>query len=252
MVICKNIKGHYIVEVAIVLPIFLLSIISIGYLMKVSSFDQKMTHALVDEGHRMMIESYRINNNFFDSATVKKRLINENKDLKHLNKLNIKHIHENSFNNGLIEINCSGSIAPKMPIKFKEEFQVDNRILCRAFIGNSNGTAMSFGEMESNGKSEIVYIFPLSGTKYHREACTYVDATPVQMILDDELKQKYTWCETCKSKSIPQGGIVYCFNRYGNSYHRINCSTIKKAVIGIEKYIALDKGYTPCSKCGGG
>ena len=249
---CRNIKGHYIVEVAVVLPIVLLSIISIGYLMKVTSFDQKMTHAMVDEGHRMMIESYRIDNNIFDTVVVKNRIENENKDLKNIKKLHIKHMYENKFNDGLIEIKASVSISPKMPIKFKDEFQVDNRILCRAFIGYSKGTPMSFGEMESDGKSEIVYIFPLSGTKYHEQNCTYVDATPVQLILDDELKKKYTPCETCKSKDIPEGGVVYCFEKYGSSYHRINCSTIKKAVIGIEKFIALEKGYTPCSKCGGG
>ena len=96
-----------------------------------------------------------------------------------------------------------------------------------------------------------VWIFPQSGEKYHSKNCTYVKATVHSRILNASVRTRYAACSTCRSGDLPAGSIVWCFDGDDTAYHRGTCRTIDRHTAVIDRTEAIDKGYTPCSKCGG-
>lgn len=52
--------------------------------------------------------------------------------------------------------------------------------------------------------------------------------------------------------SLKAGSIVYCFRDQDTCYHKGTCRAIHRHSIVVDRTEAKNKGYTPCSKCGGG
>ncbi|MCE2604266.1 hypothetical protein LH384_34820, partial [Pseudomonas aeruginosa] len=69
---------------------------------------------------------------------------------------------------------------------------------------------MAFSEMETNGDSRIVWIFPMWGKKYHQEECTYIKANAKQLVLTGQIRKNYQPCLLCKPDRLPLGSLVYC------------------------------------------
>ncbi|MEG0430148.1 MAG: hypothetical protein RR536_00990 [Anaerovoracaceae bacterium] len=249
----KNTKsGHYLVEVSIILPVVIVAILSVGYLMKVTSTEEKVMHIISDEIKLSMIGSYSIKKDLVLPFKIESRIKNENTHVDETRIKRFRYLYGNNFNNGLIEIANETVMKSKMPLKLGREFTIQNQILGRGFIGdNERGSPMSFEEMESDGESYIVYIFPQDGKKYHGKNCTFVKAHETQLILDENIKKNYKACALCDSHNLTTGSVVYCFLKYGGVYHKANCTTIEKFTVNIEKFIAIEKGYLPCLKCGG-
>jgi len=82
--------------------------------------------------------------------------------------------------------------------------------------------------------------------------CTYVKANAREVVLTGQLKKKYNSCSLCDSDAVSIGAFVYCFEENGTVYHKDTCKQVTRYAIEINKTEAVDKGYTPCSKCGGG
>ena len=55
----------------------------------------------------------------------------------------------------------------------------------------------------------------------------------------------------CLSDDIPEGSLVFCFGSDGTAYHRGTCRTIDRKSVAIDRSEAVERGYAPCSKCGG-
>ena len=106
--------------------------------------------------------------------------------------------------------------------------------------------------MERNDNADMVWVFPDEGTKYHEKSCSIVSSYPVQLILNEEIRKRYKACEICHADDASSGTQVYCFLEYGKTYHLISCPSVDKYVVSMEKQQAVDRGYTPCLKCGGG
>ena len=50
---------------------------------------------------------------------------------------------------------------------------------------------------------------------------------------------------------IIQDPAGFCFGSDGTAYHRGTCRTINRKSVAIDKSEAVERGYAPCSKCGG-
>ncbi|MPN26874.1 hypothetical protein SDC9_174300 [bioreactor metagenome] len=105
--------------------------------------------------------------------------------------------------------------------------------------------------MEEMEDSEIVWIFPVAGEKYHKKECPYIKVAATQTILTKSVKKKYKPSSLCNSRNLKKGSLVFCFYNSGQSYHSPNCPTVDRYVIEIEKSDAIKQGYSPCLKCGG-
>ncbi|MBR5488061.1 MAG: hypothetical protein IKV72_00015, partial [Firmicutes bacterium] len=140
-----------------------------------------------------------------------------------------------------------------LQLGFNHKLGLDNNVKCRGFTGiEKAGSPMTFEEMESEGLWDPVWIFPMSGEKYHSSSCTYIRVNAKEMVLTAELKTRYDPCQLCVSDRIPIGSYVYCFTEGGTVYHEYSCRQVDRYAVEINKEEAVTKGYGPCSRCGGG
>lgn len=247
-------KGYFTLEAAILLPIFIIGILTLGYFIKVYSTAENITFSILDEIGHLASEAYGKSSAGSFPGEVTNRLQQENKSLERVETTGFRYLYsDDRSKDGLISLGCKYRIAPTLPVKLTDGIELDSQIKCRGFIGKENSAApMPFSEMEKNGDSEIVWIFPMSGEKFHKETCRFVKANPVQQVLTPKLKSEYTPCRLCKPQDVSPGTYVYCFLRTGTAYHQGTCHMIEKYTIEIEKEDAQKKGYQPCSICGGG
>ncbi len=118
------------------------------------------------------------------------------------------------------------------------------RIVFRPWRGESARTCAS--------GSDRVYVFPKSGERYHVEGCRILREGSVQLILNAELRNKFSGCKLCDSSMLPDGAFVYMFSQDSRTYHKKSCSCITKYFVSMPKSEAIEKGYTPCMICSGG
>ncbi len=204
--------GFYTVEAAILLPLIILAVLTIGYFIRADSAWETAMHKKIDSCS-------------FNAATQSIGI-------------HTQHIEE--------------TINLRMPLGFGGDYSYSGKIKYRDFKGHKySANGLGAEGLESEKDSERVWIFPLSGTKYHDEHCTYVKATIHSCILTESLKRRYSPCALCHSEKMTLGSIAFCFYGDDTSYHYGSCRSIDRHTIVIDKSEAEKKGYRPCSKCGG-
>ncbi|MDD4200326.1 MAG: hypothetical protein PHS19_02940 [Eubacteriales bacterium] len=209
---CINKRGFYTVEAAIFLPLVILAVLTLGYYIRIDSLWETSLHETLDTCNRAAA---------LGETGIHARSIHETVNLN-------------------------------LPAGFLNQAEIEGSIVYRDFIGKkypANG--MGSEELEKNTVSKEVWIFPQSGIRYHKEYCTYVKASVHSCLLTSAIKRRYKPCGLCHSEKIPAGSIVFCFYGEDTSYHYGSCRSITHHTTVIDKSEAEDKGYTPCSKCGG-
>lgn len=250
----KNIKmnGFITLEAAIFLPVFIIGILTIGYLMKFIYVQENILYAVCDEAKQISKNAYIIKVAPFSSLIIEKRLEMENKNVDEVETEKFRYIYSWHGLDELIMYEVSYWMDIKLPIQLYKGFQGKETVVFRGFTGSlkaADGT--DFDEMETEKQSVKVWIFPTAGKRYHMRDCPYISVFPTEEILTKEIKNKYHSCPICGSKDIETGNLIYCFERTGEAYHTGDCPTVNKYIIEIEKETAVNKGYGPCSKCGG-
>ncbi len=246
-------KGFLTVEAAIFLPIFIIGVLTLAYLIKFMTIQEAAFHSFSDEARVLSSEATRnlLAPSSFESNLIS-RLYEENgNNISNVDLDNFYYLYAN-VKPGMISMDLNYDVNVKLPIPFYKKMPVSESLMVRGFIGKKmSNEPLTFEEMEKEKESKLVWIFPKSGKKYHKENCTFISSKPREMIMSNRVRKNYKACSICHSKNIKNGELVYCFPKYGESYHTENCPTIDKYVISIEKEEAIRKGYTPCSKCGG-
>lgn len=248
----RNTKGYYTLEAAIFLPIFIIAVLTVGYFVKVAGAEDDAMHAALDESRLAASRAYNIKIAPAFSAGLEERIAEDNGDISYIDVNRFRYLHERGGNSGMISFNMDYRIDIHLPLKMQKSIDAGERVLCRGWIGRTrDGTPMSFEDMMTEDGGGTVWVFPESGEKYHKHSCTFVTNYPVQVIMNDEVRNNYEPCHTCHPGDLATGSPVYCFPEYGEAYHRGGCGTIDKYTITLSKDMAEEKGYTPCSKCGG-
>lgn len=255
----KNKRGSLTVEAAILLPLFIIGVLSIGYLLKLVMIEENVFHSFSDESHKLASEAkYNPVFPLYEKDLVA-RLYEENgSEIANVDVGPILYRLPSAGLSGKVYTNLIGvSVNYDIPLKilpiFKKEIKGEETIVCRAFVGKDNkGDVKPFEEMEEKDDDFLVWIFPRAGEKYHGEECSYIKNNPKEMLLSPSVKRKYTACELCNPAGLPVGSLVYCFATSGKAYHRGNCYIVDRYVISISEDDAKDQGYSACSKCNGG
>lgn len=247
-------------EAAIFLPIFIIGVLTFAYLIKFMSVEEAVFHSFADEARVLSAEAGA---NPLESGAdlasahlfelkLKERIYDENgKDVSSVDIDQFLLLNYINGMSGMITMDLNYDVNIRLPIPFYEKLPVSESLLFRAFIGKEERLdPLPFEEMEKVKKSDLVWIFPRAGERYHGENCTYIKSEPKQLVMSDQVRRKYKPCGICDSRDLPEGSLVYCFTT-GQSYHAGSCPTVDKYVISIEKEEAVKKGYTACSKCGG-
>jgi hypothetical protein len=246
-------SGFLTVEAAIFLPLFIIGVLTFAYLIKFMAVQEGIFHSFTDEARILCAESSfnPLEAPLFEPKLAD-RIYDENGDA--VSDVDVEHflyLYPSRGMTGLISMDLNYDVKIKLPIPFYEKLPVSESLLFRGFIGKEehNGP-LPFSEMEKEKKSELVWVFPRAGGKYHGENCTYISSEPKQMVMSAQIRRKYSRCSICNSETLQDGRLVYCF-KTGSSYHTGDCPIVDKYVISIEKEKAIKDGYTACSKCGG-
>ena len=246
--------GFITVEAAIFLPIFIIGVLTFAYLIKFMSIQENVFHSFTDEARVLSSEAV-INPvapvNF--ESKLKSRVYKENGDnISQLELDDFEYLYA-SGKLGMISMDLNYDVNIRLPIQFYKEMSVSESLIFRGFIGKEiNNNPMPFEEMEKEKESTLVWVFPRAGGKYHKESCTYISSEPRELVMSNSVRKHYKSCSICDSYKLKNGNEAYCFVKSGEAYHTGDCPVVDKYVISIEKEEAIRKGYTPCSKCGGG
>lgn len=248
----KNKRGYYTVEAAIVVPIVIIAVFTIATFGRVYGIYEKVVFAGVDSARAAMINSYVLGNDVTLYQRLRSHLKNES-IVENYRIHSFRSGYDAKKYNNLISFRIKYGINIKSPLIDIGKNAREEDFVCRKFIGKlDEQNEFTFDRMEIDEEGKIVYLFPLDGEKYHSENCSYVVPAFFERILDRSLETEYDPCSQCDAKSLLQGSTVYVFAAYGDFYHKKDCMTVRKNVIKATLSTAIDRGYTPCSKCGGG
>ena len=245
----KTRKGSMIVEASIVLPIYIIAVVTICWLVRACFLEAAVFSTVTDQIHQASVS---------EAGTIglqgKIRTALEDSGIEG------EEYSQKSVQSNFTAVGVSGFQRMKydyctkiqIPLPFVEKIDLENEILFHQWTGFSKGgDPFSFASMESDGSGVPVVIFPRSGGKYHAASCRYANARPTEVVLTDTIRKKYDRCRLCTEGDEADGQKVYIF-RYGGSYHESDCSSVKKFTMTMDLEDAKQKGYTPCSICGGG
>ena len=241
-------KGSYLVEAAIIMPIFILAVLMMISAMPALSAAENTAFAVCDE---LRLESAKA---AFGSepATmklrIKTRVVRENPKSSGFLFTNCKYMHHKNGIDDLITVSYRFSYDGNDFLNLFHGSDFAGQMTVRAFTGTVHEKTPV---TTVDTKEKLVYVFPQWGMRYHQKSCTYVTGSCQMVYLTAQIKKQYQSCKLCNAKSAQIGSPVFCFTKYGEAYHVSGCSTIKRYYVIIGRHKAEAQGYTPCSKCGG-
>lgn len=242
-------KGSYIVEAAIVVPVFIISILMLITIIPVMAGCENVFFSACDEIHREAVQTAFRKNPAALPLSLQHRIKGENSRLSSFQIRFFRYLYTDEGIEDLMQIDMRSVFSEKNPIGLFSSVTFDGCIRARAFTGKLHKRPPGSLVQEDD---QIVYIFPEWGTKYHGKRCTYVRASCQMVYLSQNVKKDYTPCKLCNASSARIGSPVFCFQESGRAYHIAGCKTVERYYIEIQRGKAKEQGYTPCSKCGGG
>lgn len=244
-----NKKGSYIVEASISLPIFLIALIVMSSIILMFACIEDANFIATTELRRAGAEAINGNTSSFLPIRIEERVY-KHSQVDGMNMLDYGYRVNRWGQDDLIAIKYSMRLRTKNPLNLASEANYELACVTRAYVGKERELD-NMSEEEMMSDSTPVYIFPKRGEKYHSKGCVVMKAASKATILSSSLKNKYSSCSLCHSKNAGIGMLVYYFPDEGESYHLPGCSSLERNFIEIEKRIAVKRGYTACSKCGG-
>ncbi|MBR2736027.1 MAG: hypothetical protein IKD86_01810 [Firmicutes bacterium] len=245
----KERKGSMIVEAAIVLPVYIIAVVTLCWLVRACFLQTAVFSTVTNEIHETSVSlagSAGLKHNIraaLDSSGIEGGGYSQKIIETGLTVIGV---------DGFERLTCTYDTEIRIPIPFVKKIELENVVLYHPWTGSSpEGEALSFTDMEREGEGRPVVIFPRSGERYHTTSCRYANARPEEVTLTEEIRRKYGRCRNCTEGDERNGQTVYIF-KYGGSYHEADCSAVDKFTMTMDLEDAGEKGYTACSICGGG
>ena len=253
-------KGGYIVEAAIVLPIFIVAVILLISIVPRAARCERLVYAICDEMTQENIQAHffksymRCRSNLTDGAL---------RALKSDDSFSVDRLgycHTDRVRSGrtsmviddVITADFTAVITYMDPLSMGSDMEFSGKIKCRPYTGTERREeAMSREDMERDENSDPVYVFPNSGERYHRKDCSVLNPACEAAVLSQDIKRRYGSCSLCNSGEKSVGSTVFLFRQAGEAYHTGQCSTVDKYYIEMDRSEAGEKGDTACHICGG-
>lgn len=239
-------RGSYLVEAALTIPIFIISVFMLISVIPVYSAVENVIFSTTDELRLEAVKSAVRESRHVFPAILRGRIYTENQRVEWFQLSSWQYLYsKGSFDDLLsvsIRMTCSGDDA----LNLFQHASFEGKITARAYTGTLHQYAPG-----SDTDTQIVYIFPEWGSRYHQRTCTYVKENCQMSYLSQETLKRYNPCKLCHAKSAQIGNPVCIFGQYGEVYHVPDCRLVERYYLQIEKGKAIKQGYSPCGKCGG-
>ena len=239
----NNRRGSYLVEAAVVIPFFIIAVMLLIGIMPVISTCERITFDVCEEMRLEMAKSAVRSSRAALPLSVQARVPAEESKVTSFRVTGFRYRFEEDGTGDRIELKFRAVFHEKTPVGAFGRIRFDGRIEGRTFTG-----AYYRGGGRGGG---IVCIFPKAGRCYHSRACSFVKANCHQTFLSEEIRRRYRPCPNCRAGKASAGSPVFVFEDTGRAYHLAGCSAVSRYYIETDKNQAVEKGYTPCGKCGG-
>jgi hypothetical protein len=245
-----NKKGSYIVETALTLPVFLISLIVLSSIILMYACIEDSNFILANTMRRSAVEAKYTDLSAFIPVEVRKIIKGSHSQVEAMYITDYIYRGNLGENDEVIALSMDMEMNSDNPLGLGSRAEYELSLATRAYVGRDREKD-PMSEEEFKKSAQAVYVFPKSGEKYHTADCTFVRSGSTSVSLTDAVRRKYHSCPVCDSKNAVDGAIVFIFPNYGDSYHIAGCPTIERRYIEMDKTVAIDRGYTACSKCGG-
>ena len=244
-------KGSYIVEAAIVLPVFLIAVIVMNSVILMYACIERSSFTAACEMRRSSAEAALSDTSVLLPYRIKNEIRSQHSQVHNVRVTDFGYRVSRWGQDELIVLTVDMDLAANNPLGLRAEADYDLSMVTRAYVGKvRNNPAMTASELEG-GNSEPVFIFPKRGERFHAAGCGFLTAASTSGILTSSVRSNYKPCPLCKSGKAEYGSRIYYFPAAGEDYHLGGCPALQRNYIEIDKKDALERGYTPCSKCGG-
>lgn len=245
-------KGSYLVEAAIILPIFILGLIAIISVIPAISKAERVVYQACDEMRLECIKSVYINNPIALPSRIMLRCPESDKAIKNFFAYSTIYRSNSAHMDEMINLKWHTNIIQPTLSGIFDNISLNGEMIGRSFVGYERSQdPTDRSTFEENLESKPVYIFPNEGSKYHGSNCRVLNSAAKVNILTPSFKKKHKPCKLCKAKHISLSEYVYTFNNGDVRYHSTSCNLVKKRYISIDISIAKKRGYEPCKICGG-
>ena len=181
-------RGSYVVEAAIVLPIFMVAMIVLSAIVLFYASVEDANYIMVTELRKGAIEAIGTKTQPLLPITIKERISDNHPIVKS------QRVKEYGFRktqdemDELIYIKLELYFKSNNPMGFLSEARYDASLMTRAYVGlQREEDPMSDAEFR-NELADGVYVFPQDGKRYHNKTCSYVHAESKVVLLTDELR----------------------------------------------------------------
>jgi hypothetical protein len=236
-------KGSYLVEAALVVPLFLLAMLLLVNVIPVIAKCENITYGAAEEMRMEMAKSAFRSDMAALPVLLTVRVKKENTKVEHFLVTKYRYRYKTDDTEDLICIRYTCRFGQPDPFGIFHKIRFNGALMGRAYTG-----AYYNGQRKED---DTVYVFPEDGKCYHGKDCTHVKANCRQLYLTASIQKHYHPCPNCKSGEAKLGTPVYCFDSYGEAYHLAGCKSVKRYYIDISRKSAIESGYVACSKCGG-
>ena len=244
----NNKKGVYILEAAVVIPIFVLVMVALISIIPVIGAAENALFAIGDELRKADIRAAFIEEPVSLPLMVESRVTGENRIVDNVYITDLKYLESGPYMDDLIGVKVRLKYSKRSIFGALGLLKVEQGGLSRAFTGKDRRGETGLGEDE---EYDPVYIFPNRGVRYHNKSCPFLNPACQKVVLTYGIRSKFQPCSHCKSDGAELGSQVFCFFTDGKVYHLGNCNDVDKYYVEMNRREAISKGYTPCGSCGG-
>ena len=248
--ICSK-KGSYIVESAIVLPVFLISVLIMSSIILMYACIEDCNFIAASELRRASAESIYSDISVVVPYRMKKAFEDDHSRIAASRTVDYGYRTSRWGQDELIAVTIRLRLASPNSLGIKADADYDIALVTRAYKGKVRNILNMSADELSGQDADPVFIFPKRGERYHDHGCGFLTAASKSGTLTSSLRRKYSSCPLCRSSKAPNGSLVYYFPAAGEAYHLARCPSLQRNYVEIDKKDALERGYTPCSKCGG-
>ena len=243
-------RGSYIVEAALVVPLFIAATVLLIWIVPVMASWENVMYSAADEMRLEMVKTKFRKSGAALPAAVMVRARQNAPELTFLTVRPGPYLQRAGGMEDLVTIRLEAVFHPKsvlgglVPVRFQET------LTGRAFTGTTGRGGSPRSDFEED--EPRVYVFPESGRKMHRAGCRYLRSACRMTWLSQSVRKQYHPCPNCGASGAALGTPVFIFQGYGEAYHLGGCHSVSKYYVEMSRSEAEEKGYSDCSLCGGG
>ncbi len=244
-------RGSYLVEAVISLPIFIIALLTMCSIILMYACIEDCNYIAANEIRLGAAEAIMADTSLTVPYRVKKEITKKHKQIESVRMVDALYRGSRWGTDELIAFDYRLTLSSPNPLGINAKAKYDLSLVTRAYTGRERDEENMSAEELMDEDAEAVFIFPKRGEKYHSKGCGFLKAASRSAALTASIKQRYRSCPICKSGRAKIGSLIYYFPSAGEDYHLPGCASLQRNYIELCKDTAIERGYTPCSKCGG-